>query len=99
MLIISKDYQWKSAKVTLHSQHPSLTPSKQRSQFHALAGQHLRYVRSALFLWWLQQSSGQPFLLPLRVLPLLATAHTIDGRIIKSYFVTYIYTLFSLWLF
>ena len=39
LLIISKDHQWKSAKVTLHSQHPSLAPSKQRSRFHALAGQ------------------------------------------------------------
>ena len=40
------------------------------------------------------QSSGQPSLLLLRVLPLSATAHTIDVRIIKSHFVTYIYTLF-----
>ena len=43
-----------------------------------------------------QQSSSQPSLLPFRVLPLSATAHTIDRRIIKSYFVMYIYTLFSL---
>jgi len=43
-----------------------------------------------------EQSSGQPSLLPLRVLPLSATAHTIDGRMIKSYFVTHMYTLFSL---
>jgi hypothetical protein len=33
-----------------------------------------------------EQSSGQPSLLPLRVLPLSATAHTIDEQIIKSYF-------------
>ena len=38
-----------------------------------------------------EQSSGQPSLLPLCVLPLATTAHTIDGRIMKSYFVTYIY--------
>jgi hypothetical protein len=42
-------------KVTLHSDHHSLTPSKQRSRVHALTGQHLRYIRSASFLWWMQQ--------------------------------------------
>src|SRR5215510_3300710 len=36
---------------------------------------------------WNPQSSA----CVLRVLPLWATAHTIDARIIKSYFVTYIY--------
>ena len=54
-LINSKGHQWKSAEVTLRSQHHSFPPSKQRSRFRALAEQHLRYVRSALFLWWMQQ--------------------------------------------
>jgi hypothetical protein len=43
-----------------------------------------------------KQSSGRPSLLPLRVLPLSATAHTTDARIMTSYFVTYMYTLLSL---
>jgi len=42
-------------KVTLHSHHHSLTPTKQRSRVHSLTGQYLRYVRSASFLWWMQQ--------------------------------------------
>src|SRR5215510_4998544 len=42
-----------------------------------------------------QSPSHQPSLLSLRVLPLSAIAHTIDARIIKSYFVTiYIYMIF-----
>jgi len=41
-------------KVTLHSNHHSLTP-KQRSRVHALTRQYLRCVWSASFLWWMQQ--------------------------------------------
>ena len=37
LLIISKSYQVKSMKVTLHSHH---TPSELRSWIHALTGQH-----------------------------------------------------------
>jgi hypothetical protein len=45
--MISKAYQLKSVKVTLHNHHHSLTP-KQRSRINALIG-HLRYVRSESF--------------------------------------------------
>jgi len=38
----------------LHSDHHSLTPSKQRSRVHALTRQHMRYVWPASFLWWMQ---------------------------------------------
>jgi len=38
-----------SVEVTLHSNHHSLTPSKQRSRIHALTGEYLRYVRSTSF--------------------------------------------------
>jgi hypothetical protein len=54
-LIISKDYKLQSTKVTLHSHHTPLPPSKQRGWIHALTGQYLRYVRSASLLWWMQQ--------------------------------------------
>jgi hypothetical protein len=47
-------------KVTLHNHHIPLTPSKQRSRIHALTGQYLRYVRSASFLWWMQQYKYGP---------------------------------------
>ena len=49
-----KDSKLQSMKVTLHSHHTPLTPSKQRGWIHALTGQYLRYVRSASFLWWMQ---------------------------------------------
>jgi len=60
-LIVSKGYHWKGVEVSLHSHRPSLAPSKQRSRAHTLTGQYLRYVRSASFLWWMQQKEQQFF--------------------------------------
>ena len=53
--VISKDYQLKSVKVTLRNSHLSLTPPEQRRRIPAVIGQHLRYVRSELFLRWIQE--------------------------------------------